>query len=378
MSNALFFVVMVFLVAFLYFTIESRATTIEIENNEELLSGLDAARNTWIQNISFYGTYTYKRTVFFSEEDAYVKNIDDEKSIVAKGIICKWKDKYRLQVLYAKGPEVSSSNTVSNRSVDAIANNGFWLLYNPEQGADFAPSGSLNKTSGRTIENVIPDLRNINTPFSLFLDPIDKMPASTSLDSKNAVILGEGRMLLSFTGKSTSGNKHVKEVLVRSNEKIPVIEQIALRSVDGEGNSSSSIKKNLEWSICAGISVPSRIRSITGPLKPIGRNDDTWIVSEWESIDIGKRPPSDEDFILTLPPNSGLVGMSHYPKDGLVNIDALTDDDLATPGMDSSLVTQSDIEPNQYIILRRIFMVTGLILIALALIKTYKNRKIFS
>jgi hypothetical protein len=74
---------------------------------------------------------------------------------------------------------------------------------------------------------------------------------------------------------------------------------------------------------------------------------DTWIVSEWRSDDLGVRSPTDKDFVLQLPPDVGLVGMNHYPKDGLVDIDAITDDDFIPPsGWYEGQEMWGTVEPN--------------------------------
>ena len=373
--------VVLFFSVFLFTIAGVQGAIVEIED-EGLHTSLDAARETWLQNVSFYGTYTFKRTGFYSEEEAHTKSVED-KYIVAKGFICKLKDKYRLQVIYVKEPKVEgSSGSVSGRSIDTVANKNFHAHFYPEQGTGFVASGSLNKRATYTIANIVPHLQAINTPFSFFLTPIVEISSSVSLEPQYGLTyLNDAGILLSFTGKDTGGNKYVREIIIRTNERIPVIEQITLHIFGNGGNTeplSSSTRKVLEWKICDGISVPSHIRTVSGPLKPANIDADTWIVSEWQSDDLGKRPPTDKDFVLQLPPNVGLVGMNHYPKGGLVDIDAITDADFLESGslyQEQELWGSVEPEQSRYLLLRWSLMLLGAILILWGFTQRYRKRK---
>jgi len=356
------------------------AIAVETED-EALLTSLDAARESWLQNVSFYGNYTFKQTGFYSETEANTTDIED-RYIVAKGVICKLGDKYRLQAFYVEKPEVvNSSGAVSKRSIDTIANKNFHAHFYPEQGVDFPASGSLNKRGTNTVSNVVSHLQTFQTPFVFFLNPIAEISSSISMEQKYGLMnLEGGRILLSFEGKSANGSRHIKEVTIRTNEKIPVVEKITQHRFGNEGSNkplSSSTKKVLEWKMCDGMNVPSRIRAVSGSHKPVS-GEDVWIVSEWRSDDLGNRSPTEKDFVLQLPPDVGLVGMNHYPMGGLFDIGKITDEDFlesGSPYFEQETWGAVELAPSRYVALRLTLTILGAVLILWGLVQMYRKGK---
>ena len=360
--------------------------TIETED-EDLLLSFDVARESWLQNVSFYGNYTFRRRVVYSEKESHTENFED-RHIVSKGIICKLRDKYCFQEFYVAEPtvrKIDGGSIVSGRSSDVIADKNFRIEFEPKQGEKFTERGSLGKMSKYTISNIVSGLITSNTPFILFLDPITEMPSNTSLEPKYTITsLEGGRESLSFTGISTNGYRYIREVVIRTNEKIPVIEQITQHSfrIDTVEPLYSWTSKGLDWRSCNGVSVPSRVRTVSGPNKltdfESGAVTDTWIVSEWRSDDLGLRPPTDADFVLKLPPHVGLVGMNHYPKDGLVDIDAITDDDFLPSGSiyeGQETWGAMGLHPDRRVVVLWTYMILGMTLIVWVLVRMYLKRK---
>ena len=304
--------------------------------DEKLLADLETARKTWLESVSLYGHYSFKRAVFFSEEDAVSKEIEDDETI-AEGLLCKKQDKCRLQVLYKESPNESSKGVFSHRSDDSIVNRHYRIFYNPAQGKDFPSGGTLTKAKNGDFSDLASELSCINTPFRLFLNPVDFFSDTITIDSKPSCLdLGDGRVKIFLSGKNQAGNKTTKEVVFRTTGKVPVIESIATHSPNGDKTVNSLIV-GLDWIESGGLEIPSRIRSYSGPLKPVDSDSDTWVASEWKSKDLNSREPEDGDFVLKLNKGERLEGMRHIPRDRRVDLDRITDEDLLSGGLDYGL-----------------------------------------
>ncbi len=325
---------------------EDLAAPTTLTADEHLFSDLEIARKTWLETVSLYGHYSYKQTVFFTEEDAGSKEIDD-KQIVAEGLICKKQDKCRLQVLYNNPPYGSPKEGFLNRSSDYIVNRNYRILYNPSQGKGFHSGGCLTQKENENLSASILDLAPLDTPFALFLNPIDYFPGEITIDSSPSYSdLGKGRAELLFSGKDQFGNKATKEIVFRINSKVPVIESIVIHYFDKDRTTTSSMI-GLNWIESGGVEVPTLIREFYGPQKPANTDTNVWIVSEWKSEDLNSREPQDSDFILKLNKDEKLAGMRYIPRNRLVDLDKITDDDLLESGdLDYMMYDDGDV-PNK-------------------------------
>ena len=364
----LFYVV--FLVVFLNFTSRLSAEDLPPATpsaaDEKLLADLETARKTWLESVSLYGHYSFKRAVFFSEEDAQSKEIEDDK-IIAEGLLCKKQDKCRLQVLYKEPPYESLKGVFSHRSDDSIVNRHYRIFYNPAQGKDFPSGGCLTKAENGDFSDLTSELSCINTPFRLFLNPVDFFSDAITIDSKPSCSdLGEGRIKIFLSGKNQAGNKTTKEVVFRISGKVPVIESIATHSPNGD-KTVNSLVVGLDWMESGGLEIPSRIRSYTGPLKPEDSDSDTWVVSEWKSEDLNSREPEDSDFVLKLSKGERLEGMRRIPKDRRVDLDRITDEDLLSGGLDYGLEDGDTFEIESGLVWRIVLVIVGAGMILLAL-----------
>ncbi len=302
--------------------------------DERLLADLEVARQTWLDTVSLYGHYTFRKAYFSSEEEAESSEIDDNQ-VVAKGILCKKRDKCRLQVSYE-----------NDRSSDSIINRDYRILYHPTQGKSFASDGYLTKVENDDISASILELNYFKTPFALFLEPDDFR--NVTIDSKPLYSdLGEGRVKILFSGKDQAGYQSTKEVIFRTNSKVPVIESIVMRFYLNNKTLTSKITA-LDWKEFNGLEIPTRIRSMVGPLRPANIDSDVWSTSEWKSEDLNIREPEDSDFILRLNKNEKLAGMRFIPQNGLVDLDQITDDDLLGPGDVDYLVYESGETPDKH------------------------------
>ena len=367
----------VFSMCFVANLFASESSSVSNTADAALLADLETARQTWLETSSFYGHYTYKRTVFFSEEDAESKEIDD-KRIVSEGVICKKQDKCRLQVLYKKPPRESSPGVYEDRSSDSIVNRDYRILFNPSQGKSVSSGGYLTRVENENLGASILELSAQKTPFALFLDPINSFPGNMAIDSEPSYSdLGEGRAKISFSAADSIGNKSTKDVVIRISTRVPVIESIIMHFSNRDKTTTSSLVA-LEWRESCGLEIPTRLRSVYGPQRPVNMDKDIWIVSEWESDDLTSREPEDGDFVLKLNKGEKLAGMRTVPKDGLVDLDQITDDDLFESGeLDYSSYgsdTDSDRDQNLPLWVRLFLSLVGAVLILLFFVTRKRNR----
>ncbi|MBQ3388666.1 MAG: hypothetical protein IJG60_05585 [Thermoguttaceae bacterium] len=323
----------VFLVVFLNFTDRPFAEDLSPAEtsvaDEKLLADLETARKTWLESVSLYGHYSFREVLFFSEEEARSKEMEDDK-IIAEGLLCKKQDKCRLQVLYNNPPYGSPEEGFLNRSSDYIVNRNYRILYHPSQGKAFASDGYLTKVETDDIFASIHDLYHLKTPFALFLEPDDFR--SVTIDSEPLYAdLGEGRAKILFSGKDQAGCKSTKEVIFRTNSSVPVIESIVMRFYLSNKTLISTITA-LDWKESNGLEIPTRIRSMVGPLRSANMDSDMWSVSEWKSEDLNSREPEDSDFVLKLDKGEKLAGMRYIPKNRLVDLDKITGSDFLESG----------------------------------------------
>jgi hypothetical protein len=302
------------------------------ENTARRIAVLNKAREYWVDNATFYANYTFKRKAFRSEEEASDKVIE---KILANGIIAKDSDKYRNQLHYEGEPARVSENVYTDRSEDVIANRNYMIRYFPSQGSRHIAHGWLREVWTADFSETIGGVNSTITPFSLFLDPIEFLPGDAGYDPENASIATDGhREVITVSGVTSRGTKYVRDVVVQTDEKVPVIEEITLKGYDQENKQLSiTVTKGYDWKDCNGIKIPSRVRIFSGPLKPVNMDVDTWVAEEWESYDLGERNPIDLDFTLKFETEDCLIGMNRYPEGGLLNIDEITEADFAKPGL---------------------------------------------
>ena len=362
----------VFLVVFLNFadrpSAEDSPPAAPSVADEKLLADLETARKTWLESVSLYGHYSFKQTVFFSEEDAQSKEIED-KQIVAEGLICKKQDKCRLQVLYKEPPYGSPKEGFLNRSSDYIVNRNYRILYTPSQGKDFPSTGYLTRKENEDLSALIYDLVSMDTPLALFLNPIDSFTGEITTDSEPSYSdLGEGRVKILFSGKGQYVNKATKEIVFRINSKVPVIESIVTHYFCDDRTTTSSMVA-LNWIESGGLEVPTLIREFYGPQKPANMDTNAWIVSEWKSEDLDTREPEDSDFVLKLNKGEKLSGMRYIPKDRLVDLDKITDGDFLESGEPDRLVYEDGTAPGAApgLVWRIVLVIVGAGMILLAL-----------
>ncbi len=298
------------------------------------IATFEEARNAWVDNVSCFGTYEFKRSICYSENEASSVVIP-EQDLVARGVFCKIGKKIRFTVLYSHAPLAASLGRVQDRSSDCIVNGRFWISFFYDQGEGFPNTGSIARTKEEGYRTC-PELINLDSPLSLSLKSLQDLPASLKTGKTPYLSpVDTARVAVELESEPKVDVYFRKTITFRVDTKLPVIEKIVVNRlrIDSQEALSSRTQEVTKWSEIAGEAIPSCIRSFAGPSKSVGNEKDIWIVSEWKSPDLGVRPANSEDFVLHLPNGTArLSGMKYAPSDQTIDIDAITDEDLLSEG----------------------------------------------
>ena len=334
------------------------------DEKEALLDSLEAARLNWLENASFCGNYTFKTgdltggdlpQFFRTKEEALTAQIKDKNP--EAGFFSKLKNKYRLtcnsrfarqggnnkfggsQLLYT----TSVANDRFSLSLTRFSNGG-------QTGAFYFgddDANSLVKLSGEAGAALSEDAFSRPTilPWMLFSSKIDTI-FKTVKDAWEYSKSEDGRVRLTFEGDSpfdqedseaqTAYQPEFKitvryEMTVRTDMGDPVIEQAETTiytNQNGKTESHSSCFKVFEWKNCGGFNIPARTRHVSqGTTGLSGPSETVWFAMEWESADLGEREPNDDDFRVEVKPTDKFDHLKSIPKNNIIDIDAITDDD---------------------------------------------------
>lgn len=90
---------------------------------------------------------------------------------------------------------------------------------------------------------------------------------------------------------------------------LPVVESITERYLTADGHTSSEKRTVLSRFVnCNDVMVASRV------LRMKRSGDDPVQVSSWISHDLGQRAPRDNDFVITVQPDTTVIGLSTLPR----------------------------------------------------------------
>ena len=339
---------------------------------KEILVGLKAAKQHWLENASFCGNFTVKnsfqfdfdsdlnRLSFFkSEEEAMTGEIKDDKP--QTGFMAKRGNKYRLQTNVPDDTETRDPDWDNGPHLLYtvwIANDRFCFslarCIDGSQSRPFFASDDENfliKLSGEP--GAVLSENSVNqpfpSPFAFFCPKIDVILDNADNDWTCSE-LENGRVLLTATVENpysqyidasyAASQPQYKvtdqyELTVRTDLGEPLLEQVRTTSTttyeNGKMDANSrnvSTFKVLEWKNCGGINVPSRVRNVGQGTSGIsGRDEVVWFAHEWQSDDLGEREPNDDDFKLEVKPTDRFAHLKAVPKDNVIDIDAITDND---------------------------------------------------
>jgi hypothetical protein len=143
-------------------------------------------------------------------------------------------------------------------------------------------------------------------------------------------------LVVTMTRKEQGGSTHVARVTFWTVPSPPVVERI---EQEGETTLPGKGKVPADYTIfgaqfvrCGRFMVPRLVRSVGGPAVAVGDPRPTWDAKEWFSEDLGKAPPTKEDFVVTIPAEVTVTGLRNPPPPGSLrrlDLASYSVDDLA-------------------------------------------------
>jgi len=131
---------------------------------------------------------------------------------------------------------------------------------------------------------------------------------SSSIDKPDSDHI-EIRVVKTFRDKAS--DTITFRLIFRTDVSPPVIERIesvsdlVSRDVKQEG-----VTLFEDFVRCNGTLMPRCIRRAFGPIVPVGKDKPVWLATEWQSANLGKVAPVDEDFVYVAPVDSAIVGLT--------------------------------------------------------------------
>ena len=309
---------------------------------------LDAAIEEWRFGVEFRSHFTYRQAVVASKSDGltgrFGTEIPDSATDKATGVFHKRGETMRFSLDYAKPPDAATpqGDVVTNYSFDGVTSGQLWLEYLPSYGEygntvrlsakpESQSATLVGGPSGNAVLNPFAFGGGVHgSPLRQFAvqtagqDPVDTSVVKTDADHLSVVM----------TRAKEGGSTETMRVTFWTAPSPAVIERIETVSDNPEPRQRvESVAEASEFVQCGAGMMARRVRSVAGPLVPLDSTRAVWVVHEWVSEDLGNRPPTDDDFLVSIPPSVHVVGLREPPPPGAVRTLDLTEinpDDLAT------------------------------------------------
>ncbi len=315
---------------------------------DTLCDVLDAGVEKWRIGLEFQCHFTFRKGVAYSQQEglngkfglAVGKPKDEDKMV---GTFAKLGEKVRLFVDYGRPPRDATgkgtSKSVTDVTCDMVTMNGLYLNYWPRY-EKFGGTAEIakNPKPGPSFDQN--GLFTIETPFS-FGGGIGGSPLTAFGPSscgpgtleRSIVKPDSEHITVVLTLKRSDGGIQTRKVTCWTAVSPAVIQRIEDLSDNGkrhiEGVSIAS-----QFVQCGKGMMARDLLSVTGPLTAIGASTPTWVVHHWTSEDLGQRSPTDDDFIVTIPPSVTVVGLKKPLPTGTerkLNLANYTVSDLGGP-----------------------------------------------
>lgn len=324
------------------------ATNVLANEADTLCDVLDAAVEQWRTGLEFQCRFTFKKGVAHDKQKALdgkfglaVGKPKDEDKLV--GTFAKSGEKVRLFVDYGRPPRDATgkgtTKAVTDVTCDMVTMNGLYLNYWPryEKFGDTAVIAK-NPKPGPGFDQA--GLFSIETPFSfgggIVGSPLKSFGPNScgpGILERSVVRPDSEHVTIVTTLKRSDGGTQTRKVTFWTAVSPSVIEKIEDVSDSGKRH-VESISIASQFVQCGKGMMARDLRSVTGPLMAIGESTPTWIAHHWNSEDLGQRSPTDDDFVVTIPPSVTVVGLKKpLPKgtERKLNLAHYTVADLGDP-----------------------------------------------
>lgn len=284
-------------------------------SGRELLEFYDAAYEAWYSKLTFKCTYVFQDGTAKSWEEG-LEGKFDKVHVSGKGKIVKTEQQLRCSKLYDGGQIAveGSPNTTTNSSWDILAKRD---VYFQMQLDNRSSSLAVRNDEDRVRLNLqshghpgicaltVSGAGALGSPFGIAL----RNPRFTIVEA-TASELKDEHVILSIT--MTLGDENVKEkVHFWMSPEGPVVDRIENENV-GKEHRSTRVNIASDFRKCQAGYAPAKVISVSKSHHDKYPQYDSISLKTWTSKDLGKSAPSDKDFLVSIPANTGVDGIKDY------------------------------------------------------------------
>jgi len=316
-----------------------------------LIDVLDQAIQEWRAGVEFRCTFVYREAAVESREPGLtgeygsrVGKPEDEAKAV--GVFHKLGSQVRMTLQWDKRSWTWPDGTVFERtdSFDSVTTQGLYLHYwGREPGADVTIGARGEEDAGRVFSarhggaylNPFSLCGGVEGSLLAQFGPRKDYPETGEVSVRKT---DAEHLVVTITRKEQGGASHVARVTFWTLPSPPVVERIEQQGetvLPGKGKVPADYTiVGAQFVPCGRFMVPRSVRSVGGPAVAVGETRPTWDAKEWFSEDLGKAPPTKEDFVVTIPADVTVTGLRNPPPPGSVrqlDLASYSVDDLAGP-----------------------------------------------
>jgi hypothetical protein len=304
-------------------------------SDETVLDSLGSGRNTWLSEVEFKCTYTYTECVAPSEEAAEQQDDRCAVTLKAHGEMIK-RNQNTLYSCFVDRDEYTP-----NQVDDFIA------VISDQLRCRYVPS---NKSNGELTQAFVtprqPDKAHLPYPYLAAPPHLDPLTYGGGMDTPNFITScqrwrEERPDSFSWSIESSTETTVIVEAVVKYESETthfvvhydmthsyPLITELVQRTDFHHDDIDLPTITSHTWAedfvvLSNGLSMPSRIRRVHGPMR--GYMDELmdglegqWRGMEWVSTDLGLEAPTEEDFAIQFKEGSSIGGLKPSVRKSLV------------------------------------------------------------
>ena len=306
----------------------------DISDVSTVMETLRAGVQQWQTEITFRSTFSLRSGYSTSVDAALRGEIDPTiegaagTSYEAKGFFHKKGPKIRYAIDFGSPVQVRPSAPLEMRSATSVYKNipfdettdgRVVVAYNARRG----------KLVGRAVVEEKPDLTTLRVgtgkATGRFINPMNPLYGAEwdpfgDLPAVAVNTVDEGHLEVVCFRKDENGNEHHKRVLFWTKPSRPVVKRMELELVRSDGRRFGAYAALSDYKLCPGGYVARQVafaRVVSGGRVPVPVPVRVRVMV-WRSEDLGDVPPSDEDFVITIPADVWVTGLKKAPPKGSV------------------------------------------------------------
>ena len=298
------------------------------ESDRAIAETLRAAVEQWQAEVAFRSTYRLRSGLASSLEEALRGEIDPKLGggpsirFEATGVFHKQGPNLRCSINFVGGPVMLSPAKsdlpppLTNRPRDEASDGRVQVSYyapttvRPPKGT-YASVAHVEKrrpetpdmAAGYFTETYINPLRPWPNPHGALFGPLPLVGVKT-VDEEHVEVISQQ--------KYESGNRKHWRVLYWTKPSPPVVQKVSMEFVFSGGKRAEMFSVLSDFKQCPAGMVARRVLYVD-PSTP-----NLVFVQEWRSDDLGDRPPSSEDFAITVAPTTMVRGFKDEPLNAKV------------------------------------------------------------